>query len=230
MTYGFKVTTDTGIVQVDDTFANLALIQSGDLSLSQEGDQMNIRYGTLTFSGREAPVVAIRSSYPVGYKAVNVSGSTWVYQLVAELKWMNSTPVRWYLFDRPPPLTSGWGIRVRDAQGREVFNSGNRYMRPKAFYTLPADTPADNNALVDLGGLPPGTYAAIPATCRNAGFAYTVIDTANAMRQLVDGVQALSTGVRVGWVAINDQPYGGDAGFYRAIRPGYVTVVDVDGY
>lgn len=230
MTYGFRVRTSAGITQVDDRFANLALIQSGDLSLSQQGDQINIRYGTLSFPGREAPVLAIRSAYPVGYKAVNVSGSTWVYQLVTELKWLTSTPVRWYLFDRPPPSATGWGIRVRDGLGREVFNSNNRYMRPKAFYTLAADTPADNNALVDLGGLPPGTYAAIPATCRNAGFAYTVIDTANAMRQLVDGVQALSTGVRVGWVATNDQPYGGDAGFYRAIRPGYVTVIDVDGY
>lgn len=230
MTYGFRVRTESGITQIDDTFANLALIASGQIQLTQEGAWTNIKYGTLQFSGREMPVLAIRAPYPVGYKSVVSSGGVWTYELVTELKWQTGAPVNWYLFDRPPPQTSGWGIRVRDAMGREVFNSNNRYMRPRAFHSLPAGLPSSHDQLLDYGGLPNGVYAAIPATNRNAGWGFTTFDNSNALQQQVDGVQSLDTGVRVGWVAITSTPYAGGVGFYQASRPGYVTVVDVAGY
>lgn len=230
MTWGFRVRTDNRVTQIDATFANLALIQTGQLQLSQVGDASNIKFGSLQFGGRDAPVLAIRAPYPVGYKAVNVSGSTWTYELVTELKWQTADPVTWYLFDRPPQLGSGWTVRVRDAQGLEVFNANHRYMRPKAFHVLSPDVPGNHDDLIDFGGLPPGTYAAVPATNRNAGWSFTEFGASNALQQQVDGVQALSTGVRVGWVAINSQSWPGDVGFYRASLPGYVTVVDVAGY
>lgn len=230
MSYLFRLRTDTGITQVDETFANLALIQSGQIQLDQVGPFTNIKFGTLQFSGRESPVLALRAPYPVGYKAINVSGSTWQYQLATELKWQTSAPVNWYLFDRPPPQGSGWQVCLRDAQGREVFNANNRYMRPKAFHVLAANVPGSHDELVDFVGLPTGTYAAIPSTNRNAGWSYTVFDTSNALQQQVDGVQALPNGVRVGWVAINDQSWPGDPGFFQSTRPGFVTVIDVAGY
>lgn len=236
MAYGFRVRTDSGIIQVDDNFHNLAYIAKGTVVMDQNGSSTGlewIRYGALALSGRDTPVLALRSNVPVGYRRVENRGSgNWYYELCFDSLYGMSAAVDWYLFDRPVPATSGWGIRIRNAAGAEVFNSNHRYFNPRAFVPIPAGQPSARATPWDYTGLPVGTYAYVPAASRYANYSFTIFGESNGTSALTDGVQALSNGVRIAPAPQQDQaPYAGDAGIYLPPSVvGYVTIIDVAGY
>lgn len=236
MAFGFRVRSDAGVTQVDDTFQNLAFIAKGTLTMDRNGSATGlewIRYGVLTLSGRDTPILALRSSVPVGYRRVlNQGGGNWYYELCFAAVYGMSATVDWYLFDRPPVSPPGYTVCVRDAQGREVFNANNRYFRPKAFVAIPPGVPSSFQGTWDYVGLPAGVYAYVPSSSRYGNLTFTIFGSSNGVGVCTDGVQALSTGVRVAPAPQIDQsPYAGDPGLYLPPgTTGYVTIVDVAGY
>lgn len=237
MAYGFRIRTDSGITQIDDTFQNLAFITKGTVTMNQNGasngnhPSQYVVYGSLTVTGRDTPLIAIRSGVPTGFrKIVNQGGGQWYYEFSFDGAYGASATVDWYLFDRPP-ATGGYGIRIKDASNREVFNSNNRYMRPKAFVTIPTGQPTARTTPWDYTGLPLGTYAYIPATNRMMQYSYLIFDDYFGNSQLVDGCQALTNGVRIAPAPVSTyDPYFGGTGFIPASREGFVTIIDVGGY
>ncbi len=147
MTYGFRVINDWGTVQIDDTYANLALkeVRQYTFQFDQGGTDYFLNF---SFSG-SLPVFAFRSpdSHSV-VAAIQQNGSTYTVQMRSDL----GGPVWIYIFDKPITPTSGYGLRVRNANNEITFDSGYKYMRIEGFYSS-----ANGNQ-----GLTPGkTYAVL---------------------------------------------------------------------
>ena len=138
MTYGFRCVGDHGVIQIDDQFANLALIASGRAFTDYQhpGGQFT-RYATITVNVPDAGV------YPmIGYNdaddksawfwiwdhQINGTQHTWRVAANAAQGWAG-TNFSWYVFARPTNPTAGYGLRVRDANNRITFDSGYRYMK-----------------------------------------------------------------------------------------------------
>lgn len=255
MAYGFRIATATGITQVDDTFKNLAFIAKGVLVLDQWGFPEQSfyamsMYGTLNFSGRDTPVVAFQSDYPVAFRRIaNNGGGSWTFE-IAFAGWQTSPnpsdvpapiAISWFLFDRPPPIASGYGIRIRDGGGNEVFNSEQKYFRPKLWGAIPAGVPSAYNQYYDIGGLPAGNYAVVPPVYRqlfNSIVSYADQSTSTYYISPIawnDGVRNLPTGIRVGAVAVHaSQPYmdsfDSSSPPLQSTSAGFAIAVDVSGY
>ncbi|WP_321866768.1 hypothetical protein [Paraburkholderia tropica] len=140
MTYGFKVIGDSGSIQIDDTYANLAVIGSGTVSLSNGWGSNNMAwYGDVSVD------VGDSTSYPlIGWNGGNgssyvvclghtISGTVHTWRLLTinsngTLSGEGPMVINWYVFGRPTVSSNGYGLRVRDANGRVTFDSGNHYM------------------------------------------------------------------------------------------------------
>lgn len=253
MTFGFRLGGSSGISQVDDTFANLGFIAKGSVVLNQT-HMTNIAnmsmIGSFTVTGRDTPIFAFRSSVPVTVKSVQASGGNWTVTLAYDgiTHGAGGTTVDWYLFDRPPTPPSHYGIRVRDASGREVFNSGSKYFRPKLVAATPPGQPTGNGSGLsnsyDIGGLPGGTYAVVlVGTIRTVFPSFVTFADSGTSSYFItnfifnDGAMPLSTGVRVQSICVDEGttyfdsfdssvPYSGGL----QTGTGYIVVIDVGGY
>jgi hypothetical protein len=117
MTAGLQVIGPSSVLQIDETFRNLAFIQKGTVSGNP---------ATLVLSNRTTPVLALGGDNLGAIWSVSVSGSTYTYTIYT------SGTVTYYLFDVPPtPPLHGAGLQVFTSAGLIAFDSEQRYMKPK---------------------------------------------------------------------------------------------------
>jgi hypothetical protein len=218
-----------GVLQIDETYANLALIATGQVAASTQvpGYFVFIYYATVTVSALN-PLVAVRANYPVALRAVRQSGSQWTFELSVDSKTLDGTPITYYVFDTPPaPPAHGVGLQVFNAAGRCTFDSSFKYMLPAGVIALPGGQPIDMNQNLDLGGLPAGTYAAVLTMDRFA-------ESLNDGELRVDwssGLQPLPTGVRMRWTPIDQGTSNAEGSYFRYDgRPSSALMLDVSRY
>ncbi|CAG9184326.1 hypothetical protein CURE108131_25190 [Cupriavidus respiraculi] len=145
MTWEFRVVNDWGTVQIDDTYANLALKHA---QTYQTGPPASQYYGSdLTFSFAGAtPFFAYRCT--AGYATVfsiHESGGVWTVRMRCSAG--VGTPITVYVFDRPIVSAGGWGFDVFDAAGNLTFSSGYKYMRVVDWVSPAATNPPADYAL-----------------------------------------------------------------------------------
>lgn len=246
MAFGFRIRNETGIIQIDDTYNNHALKLTGTAtmyeSLGQPSGFITLRLADITVSG-ENPVIAVRATYPVGLRKVNNNGDgTWTFQLVAPASHYDGSALRYFIFDRPNPIATGFGIRVRDAAGREVFNSEHKYLRVRLFGVVPngypgkpggGGGPAEDYV---ISGAPQGTYAVLLSRLRYA-YASTLVGSVGggpieAPVYYCDTVRPTADGLvcRMAPFYSNAAEIATGAAWVGPEGPGYFILLDVSNF
>jgi hypothetical protein len=164
MAWGHRVRNSaTNTIQIGEDYRNLSLISKG--TATQSGSLIE-----LTFTGRTAPLLALRAEGWDNACAVfrtTQSGDTFTYYIFAK------GTVTWYLFDVPPSTGLGfWGRIVRNAMNQIVFRSDLRYLIFRG----------QHSALPVMGGpvsttLPTGRVYAVISYGGAGGFAFPVPGT-----------------------------------------------------
>lgn len=128
MEAGFIIYGDSGTVQIDDTYPNLALLKKGTATLTDTGNEFTqSRSALITVTG-ETPMIAWTSNFPVFLAMVSKSGSTYTFRLMSTNAY-DGYSFTYYVFDRPVDSGSTSGVQVFDSAGRLTFDSGRKYLR-----------------------------------------------------------------------------------------------------
>ncbi|MGN6064876.1 hypothetical protein [Brevundimonas diminuta] len=140
MPVGFQSVTSAGVVQIDENYLCLSLRQKGEATASTAhpmslGSTWVMRYHDLTFTSPDVPILALRvaEASPVvmaGVIAVTRSGNNWTFRVLVVGQSSSSFLFQYWLFDRPSaPIGNGFGLIVRGADGKVVFNSNDPVLR-----------------------------------------------------------------------------------------------------
>lgn len=127
MAVGFRVKNSSSLIQIDETYRNLALRAKGSFSPSTVWST-TWRIGSITVSG-SSPVLAWRSSAPAAIVGASRSGSSITYTFMIAA---TSGTISWWLFDEPiyGAVTGSVGLRIRNpSTGVITFDSRMKYMR-----------------------------------------------------------------------------------------------------
>ena len=143
MPAGFQVTNNSGSIQVDGAYRNLALRHKG-LITSLPHSTFGTGYSTLrdyTITvPADYPVVAIAPASGSGIVGCRLhymtrSGSNWTLHFYA------LTPpsgAEFFVFDTPQAVSGGYGLEVYTEAGQLAFSSLHKYMRVVGSPTQPA--------------------------------------------------------------------------------------------
>lgn len=213
---GFEIKTDSGIVQVDSTYKNLALI--GKYSVSTTTYNGVVYRGSFTAPAGSNRVFALRSSVPA-----------LVSMVVGDVVTITSTAATtldvFVFADTPATVeASGAGLVVYNAAGEITFSSNMRYMRVAGAALVPNGYGAFN-----YSSLPSGTYAAALSAPRwwlehqgAGGIEYWVYR---------DFVRTHATGAEVSPAYGQIIPQGASVtGPTESLTGGQLLIFDVSGY
>ena len=119
----------TGAVQVDDLYANLALISKQTVTTGALGTSLTSSVDVMITS-TNMPIIAISCTVPTAVYSVtrNSGANTWTFTIIAEGA---SRSIVVYVFNEPPVLGSGWGFRIK-RDGQVKFDNRHRYVRRAA--------------------------------------------------------------------------------------------------
>lgn len=112
MPSGIQVTGSHGLIQIDESHYNLALLAKASFSAGS----------SIVVSNATRPVVALGAGNPAVPWVVSMNGSD------ATIAFKGG-PGTAYIFDDPVPQGSGAGIQVFDASGKCCYDSSHKYMR-----------------------------------------------------------------------------------------------------
>lgn len=138
MPVGFRAVTGADVVQIDENHLCLSLRVKGALTATEahvmsQGSTWLLRFHDLTFTSADAPIVAVRvteANQYAGVVAVTRSGDAWTFRVLVMGQSANSFQFQYWIFDRPSePAISGFGLIVKDATNRVVFNSNDPVIR-----------------------------------------------------------------------------------------------------
>ncbi|GGA05474.1 hypothetical protein [Dyella caseinilytica] len=156
MPVGFQVFGDSGAVQIDDNYANLALVGKGTLSPGNPGQDGGNMMQVST--GAANAMIFLRASQiGVAVGAVSDSGGVRTFTI-----WMASgvTSVNYWVFGTPPAPTSRFGLQIFRSDGQCTFDSANKYMRVIGnIDTSSATIGGTAGKQFGLPGVGPGGYA-----------------------------------------------------------------------
>lgn len=128
MAFGFEAWNSSGSVQVDDTFANLALREKRTLTLLNNANPGGRSYVETSYTSADPVVLAIYADQTCSVMQIRRSGNTWTWTLVSSA--VAGSTVEVYFFSRPETLPmTGWGQVIWDASSRVVFDARQKYMR-----------------------------------------------------------------------------------------------------
>lgn len=151
MALGLFFKNDSGSIQIDENYKNVAFKSKSTLTLNGSGA------GNFTISGT-SPVIAYRSSSGVVLVHATSSGSDWTFYFRGPA----SASITYYVFDEPSSDDSGAPFVVYNASGEPTFNSNERYMRVVDF----VETTVDGTSYSQTETYPSGkTYAVV--CCHN---------------------------------------------------------------
>lgn len=127
--YGLKLVNASGFVQIDSTYKNLALRETGTVVSGGAAVGSTGWYAaTLTTSAGTSPVIAFRCSSPCFIRYSAASGGTRTYYFMC---YGSGVSVQYWIFDDPAGITGSgtYGLVVNNASGAKVFDSRMKYMR-----------------------------------------------------------------------------------------------------
>lgn len=130
MTAGLKIFNDAYINQVDDTYQNLVMISSGQVTTNSDGyAEVYIDYN--------GPVI-LATSCPDGSTSSmqDRSGSTWKFYVGTTY---GGRVVKWFAFAKPQNVPFNFGLRIFDADGNITFDSNQKPLVISYFFSI--DTP-----------------------------------------------------------------------------------------
>lgn len=123
MTYGYQQINSTGIVQIDDTYQNLQLVQSGTGNM----------FTTVTFSTQaRLPIIAIYCSTNVYFYLNDLTTSS--FTVLCGPGGSPFTTFSYQIYGAaadPAPAGTGYGLRVYNSSGLLNFDSNNSVMAIK---------------------------------------------------------------------------------------------------
>lgn len=144
MATGIRIIGESGAVQIDELYKNLALIDyqyySDFFAINPDPGFDN---GYLDVTATPNCLVAVRSYgyiWSLGHWGNGAGGSP-VYHRLENYGYFGEPtgPVEVYRFDVPPPVPSnGFGLKVCDATGATTFFSGYKYLRVVDTLTFPS--------------------------------------------------------------------------------------------
>lgn len=137
MSYGFRVLSSSGYVQIDENYSNYTLLQSGVAS----GRPADIGY-----PAQPTPVlIMVRTDYG---GIIDDRGST-----------TGSYEYRIYTRNRDAPAFQSYGVRVYESDGGLAFDSGNRKLRADVLAYAEFTGPSSSYTLGSPGYKPFIAYA-----------------------------------------------------------------------
>lgn len=175
MPTGFQVINENGFLQIDESFKNMVLVAKGTVTLTRPGGNGALPYqaaGYATISypvSSRNPILAMRptgSTYGACFLATDNAFT--IYGAV-------NTVVEYFIFDdvRFGNAAGNVGMQVFDANGVELFNSNNTYMKVLGSYAVnlvvsssanPAPVPQYS------GSAPVGKKLAVAMGVQNTGY------------------------------------------------------------
>jgi hypothetical protein len=226
MPAGFQLVNAHGMVQVDESYVNLALVAKGVVSIPAGGIGGIHAAPQIHYPGI-SPILCIRPVNTYAFiRRVMKSGSTYSYVINGGFAGaMNGSPLAetfsWYIFDRMSQVpASNSGLQVFNASGELTFSSNSRPMRVVTAGQIPNAPLRTTPAVVNAGKY--GVYAACMTQGRMDGQA--MINNQGAMFK--EGIKIDSNGaVTVAAFDFMTSVYGlatSDSG-------GQILLVDVSG-
>lgn len=220
MPHGFRVIGDHGVVQIDQDYTNLALVQAGSVFVPAGLAGAQVLVSNVTW-----PIFCVRT--PSG-APVNVTSNQALPNPTYTLRSATSATVEWYVFGKNAPTSTGCGITVRRADGSIAFNSDWKVMKIGAASSVPAAT---------------DPYAALPATSVSAPYAAKWAACLTAARVLVDdgggarvafihadGIATNGNSATTGDVPVAQIAWDGAGPQIQQPLGGTILLVDVSGY
>ncbi|MCD9005242.1 hypothetical protein LDO31_03135 [Luteimonas sp. XNQY3] len=123
----FESVNDDAAIQIDDTFANFAYVQSVAVQPVASTDQSaQAGTGRWSFSVQGIdPLLAVSAPDGVALDQRTQSGSVFNFSGLCE----TTGSITFYVFDRPVMGGSGQYLEIRNAANEVVFDASARYMR-----------------------------------------------------------------------------------------------------
>lgn len=192
MPTGFQVINDNGYLQIDETFKNMVLVQKGTVTLAKVNGVGTLPYQQAAYAAiaypviSRQPVLALRSNALACYLANN-NGFT-VYG-------SEGAVVEYYIYDQIGfgNAAGNAGMQVFDANGVEIFNSNNNYMKVLSSYSvdLPVTNPGNPPTVPTYSGsAPSGIRLAVSMGVQSTGYYIEGIGTPNQPAALIRYWQA----------------------------------------
>jgi hypothetical protein len=160
MPSGFQsFTADTGVVQIDENYFNLAFRVKGTFTATithPSSPAGVLKYVDIAYTG-ETPLFAFRVDGSIAFGcviAVTRSGAGPVYDWVFRVcVWGDVFTGTYYIFDRGLPVSSsGFGLEVYDAAGKLVYTSLYPMLKMRAFTNSEASIDSGRTWAVSVGG------------------------------------------------------------------------------
>lgn len=220
MAHGFRVIGDSGSVQVDESYTNLALVQSGTLFVP-----VGLDGASITVHNLQTPIMCVQTTG--GAKVVVTSNQaipSTTYKFMASA----SGNVKWFVFDQGAQISSGFGITVFKDDGSIAYNSDWRVMRIGAVAPV-ANATDPYLPLSSVVATAPraGDWAA----CLTSSRAFVDSGGGSQISRLhVDGLSTGQNFARIDDMQIGSIPWGAEPPSIIQPLGGSIILVDVSGY
>lgn len=192
MPAGLQVYSDSGLIQIDDRYSNLAL-RTKFTATTASGTGPNYSFWTYTTVVTATyPIVAMSGPRIALLGCVNIGGNQWQLQFVSPAQATFTA----YIFDYPVSPGNNFGLQVFRDDGGLAFDSNIKYAKVAAIIQRPAGQPSGNGGGSgqnwDYLSLPAGNYAAIMPS--RVGV-FKIANTSKFM--IADFLQTQTTGISV---------------------------------
>lgn len=230
MPAGLYVEGQSGAIQIDSTYANLALRYQGNLTANQViGTAFVLRQITVTVTAT-SPVIAWRSiTQSVMLAGISRSGTQWTFRFYAP----DGHTFAYYIFDVPQPMGSSFGLEVFNAAGQTVFSSAYKYMRVKAALS-------GNDYLLSMGdhNYGAGNYAVCQGVRAGWYERFTIQDPDNGSYDLEEWryglfIRSTSTGINLSELivqALVEPAAGPTIPIFHEYKRFDLLILDISGY
>jgi hypothetical protein len=130
MPAGLQILNADGVtVQIDDTYANLAVVEMGAKATDTATAAGGNSSVTFSKSGLKNPLIAVTGINPAGAVCwlQDASTGTWGFNITAG--GAVGTQAKYLIFDSPPATATNFGFQVFDSHGNKTFDGSMRYLR-----------------------------------------------------------------------------------------------------
>lgn len=218
---GLIIRNQANTVQIDERYANLALVEKGTINVNstsgaEGGAGGSRRYYPMTKTGLVNPMLALRcTTDPVAVRRTTNSGSSWTWGIYTD----GVADVDYYIFDEPGLPVERWGLNVRrPSDNKLLFHSGHP---PMIWAGQLAGTWPSSGSPPALTGLPAGTYAAITSISGYVERDVGPVETYNMV-----GARANADGLSAGLIRMS----GITGHVNHFATPHFFVAVDVTGF
>ena len=215
MAHGFRVIGDTGSVQIDENYTNLALVQSGTLFVPAGAAGASITVHNLV-----TPIMCVQTT---GGAQVVVTNNQAVPSVTYKFQASASSNVRWFVFDQAAPALSGHGIAVSKADGSLAYSSDWKVMRIGAVAPVPSGVDPYQGLSAATAWAP---YAGDWAACLTSARAF--VDSGGGI--WADAITTGSNFARADGMRIGTTPWGAEPPMALQPLGGHIILVDVSSY